>query len=174
MITKLLKKASMTLPNSNSTTVLELADGRSEKLYFSQVKPTEFTVSDSEFTMKSGISIELDIKNVDLVATSEVLWPGEKVYVRGGNASTGKALKGEVSIPLGMNINSNVPGETWLYWDIETPEGTFVNQTPIHMTGMVKGLPPQATEFSSQDVISLYDQLDGKFAGTIYACTQVT
>lgn len=173
MITKLLKKTTMTLPNSNSTTVLELADGRSEKLYFSQVRPTEFTVSDSEFSMKSGINVELDIKNVDLVATSNVLWPGQKVYVRGGSASTGKALKGEVHIPLGKTVSGGVPGETWLYWDIETPEGTFVNQIPIHMTGTVKGLPPQATEFSSQDVISLYDQLEGKFAGTIYACCQV-
>ncbi|MBG9794366.1 hypothetical protein ABD76_18370 [Paenibacillus dendritiformis] len=173
MITKLLKKATLTLPNSNSTTVLELADGRSEKLYFSQVIPTEFTVSDSEFSLKSGVNVELDIKNVDLVATSEVLWPGQKVYVRGGKSSTGKALKGEVKIPLGKTISSGVPGETWLYWDIETPEGTFVNRTPIHMTGTVKGLPPQAAEFTSQDVISLYDQLEGKFAGSIYACSQI-
>lgn len=171
MFKTLLKKATMTLPVSSSTTVMELVDGRTEKLYFKQVKPTEFTVSDSEFTLKSGIKVDLDIQNVNLEATSEVLWPGQKVIVRGGIQANGEAIKGQVTIPIGKTIDSGVQGETWLYWTIETPDGTLKNKKAIHMVGTVKGLPPQDSEFTSSDVIPLFDQ-QGNHKATIYNCCQ--
>ncbi|NBI29833.1 hypothetical protein [Chengkuizengella marina] len=167
----LLKKIKMSLPTSNSSTILELPDGRSEKLEFTQVKATQFTVSDSDFELKSGVNVELDIHNVNLEATSKVLWPGEKVTVKGGLESHGQALKGVVNIPINKTIHDGVRGESWLYWKIETPEGVLMNDKPIHMVGEVKGLPPQDSEFRSEDVITLNNE-KGEFAGTIYNCCQ--
>ncbi|GAA4726525.1 hypothetical protein [Brevibacillus fulvus] len=165
------KKVSMTLENSNSKTVLELLDGRSEELQFTQVAPTQFTVNDSEFSIKSGISVELEIMNVDLEATSQVLWPGQKIRVRGGLQGQGEAMKAVAAIPLGKKIFDGVQGESWLYWHLETPEGTFHNKKPIHMKGTLKSLPPKDATFFSDSVIPLYNDQD-ELVGTIYGCVQ--
>lgn len=161
----------MKLDNSKSKTTLELLDGRSEELNFEQVTPTVFTANETNFSVRSGFTLDLDIKNVDLVAESKVLWPGKKIRVRGGIEAQGHALKASAKIPLDKTIKDGVKGESWLYWDIETPEGTFRNNKPIHMTGMIKSLPPKDTTLVSEEIIPLYDE-KGSEVGHIYGCLQ--
>ncbi|MGA5691415.1 hypothetical protein [Cytobacillus pseudoceanisediminis] len=165
------KKVEMVLENSNSKTYLELLDGRSEELHFTQVTPTKFTVNDSDFSIKSGINVELEIMNVDLEATSNVIWPGQKIRVRGGLHGQGQPMKASATIPLNKKIADGVDSESFLYWVIETPEGNLHNKKPIHMKGVVKGLPPRDTELRSDSVIPMYDQ-EGNLAGQIYGCLQ--
>jgi hypothetical protein len=165
------KQVEMTLESSDSKTFLELLDGRSEELHFKQVRPTQFTVSDSEFSLKSGITVDLKIQNVDLEATSSVLWPGQTVRVRGGIHGQGEAIQASATIPLNKTIADGVQGESWLYWVIETPEGTFKNKKPIHMKGMIKGLPPKDATFHSEGTVPIYDVNDGQ-VGTLYGCLQ--
>jgi hypothetical protein len=165
------KKISMTLPTSNSKTYLELVDGRAEEFHFTQVAPTEFTVSDSEFSIKSGVTVDVVIMNVDLEATSEVLWPGQKVRVRGGLHGQGSPIKASVTIPFNKKIADGVQAESFLYWVVETPEGTLQNQQPIHMKGSIKGLPPKDATFHSESTIALYD-VEGIHVGTLYGCLQ--
>lgn len=166
-----LKKIQMTLPSSNSKTYLELLDGRSEQLHFTQVKPTKFTVNDSEFSLKSGATIDLEIENVDLVADSKVLWPGQQVRVRGGIHGQGQTIKATASIPFGKKMDDGVQAESFLYWVIETPEGNFHNKQPIHMKGRITGLPPKDATFRSEGTISIYDEKDDQ-VGTLYGCLQ--
>jgi hypothetical protein len=165
------QKLELTLPTSNSKTTLELLDGRSEELHFTQVKPTNFTVSDSEFKLKSGITVGVEILNVDLEATSHLLWPGQKVRVRGGVHGQGEPIKASATIPFNKKIADGVQADSFLYWVIETPEGTFHNKQPIHMTGTIKGLPPQDATFTSQSVTAIYD-VEDRQVGTIYGCLQ--
>lgn len=165
------KQVTMTLENSNSKTFLELLDGRSEELQFTQVAPTEFTVNDSEFSLKSGINVELGIKNVDLVATSSVIWPGQTIRVRGGLHGQGAAMKAQATIPFNKKMADGVQGESWLYWVIETPEGEFHNKQAIHMKGTLKGLPPKNATFYSDSVTPLFDSEDNQ-VGTVYGCLQ--
>jgi len=165
------KKIEMTLPSSNSKTYLELADGRCEELHFTQVKPTSFTVSDSEFSLKSGVTVDIEIQNVDLVATSEVLWPGQQVRVRGGLHGQGETIKASATIPFGAKMADGVQAESFLYWVVETPEGELRNKKAIHMKGMIKGLPPKDATFHSEGVVPLYDNAGGQ-AGTLYGCLQ--
>ena len=164
-------KVNMTLPNSNSKTFLELLDGRREELHFTQAEPTPFTVSDAEFSLKSGVTVDVEIMNVKLEATSRELWPGKKVTVRGGVDGQGEAMKANVSIPFNKKIADGVQAETYLYWVIETPEGTLRNKQPIHMKGTIHGLPPQNATFNSESVIPLYDEQD-QHVGTLYGCLQ--
>lgn len=161
----------MTLDNSKSQTKLELLDGRSELLHFSQATPTEFIVNDSNFGIRSGVSVDLDIQNVDLVAKSSVLWPEQEIRVRGGVHAQGKSLKATATIPFNKTMKDGVKGESWLFWSIETPVGTLHNKKPIHMTGTIQGLPPKNATLASTDIIPLYDQ-DDELAGHIYGCLQ--
>lgn len=161
----------MSLPTSNSSTTLELTDGRAEKLEFTQVKPTKFTVSDSEFSLKSGVNIDIEIQGVHLEATSKELWPGQKVIVKGGIEAGEAPMKASAKIPKGKNIKDGVDGESWLYWTVETPDGVMKNQKPIHMEGKLYNLPPTGTVFTSPELVSLYD-LEGNHKGTIYNCAQ--
>ncbi|WP_163854387.1 hypothetical protein [Paenibacillus elgii] len=165
------KKIGMTLENSNSKTYLELLDGRSEELSFKQAAPTHFTVSDSEFSLKTGVTVDLEIMNVDLVATSSVIWPGATIRVRGGLQGQGRTMKASASIPFNKKMADGVQGESWLYWVIETPQGEFHNKKPIHMKGTLKGLPPKDATFYSDSVIPLFDAEDNQ-VGTIYGCLQ--
>ncbi|MVO98860.1 MULTISPECIES: hypothetical protein [Paenibacillus] len=165
------KKVTMTLENSNSKTYLEMLDGRSEELHFAQVAPTQFTVDDSEFSLKSGINVELGILNVDLVATSSVIWPGQTIRVRGGLQGQGAAMKAQATIPFNKKMADGVQGESWLYWVIETPEGELHNKQPIHMKGVLKGLPPKNATFYSDSVTPLFDRENNQ-AGTVYGCLQ--
>ncbi|MEC0246737.1 hypothetical protein ACI48J_21845 [Paenibacillus chitinolyticus] len=166
-----LNEVEMTLPTSNSKTYLELVDGRSEELHFVQAQPTQFTVNDSEFSLKSGVTVDIEIKNVDLVATSAVLWPGQSIHVRGGLHGQGETIKGSAKIPFGKKIADGVEAETFLYWVVETPEGSFHNEQPIHMTGTITGLPPQDATFRSAGVVPLFDE-QGDKVGTLYGCLQ--
>jgi hypothetical protein len=161
----------LSLETSTSRTVFEMLDGRREELVFNQVRPTEFTVSDSNFSLKSGVNIEVEIENVDLVSTSKTLWPGSKVHVRGGINGQGAPIKAQASIPTNKVIVDGVDAESFLYWVIETPEGTFHNKQPIHMKGHITGLPPKDATFSSQDVVPIFDAND-KQVGTLYSCLQ--
>lgn len=165
------KKIEMTLETSNSKTYFELLDGRSEELHFRQVTPTKFAVNDSEFSMKSGITVDLEIMNVELEATSQVLWPGKTVRVRGGIHGQGQPIKATATIPFGKKMKDGVQAESFLYWMIETPEGTFHNKKPIHMKGTVTGLPPKDATFTSEIVIPIYDAEDHQ-VGSIYGCLQ--
>jgi hypothetical protein len=165
------KKVELTLENSNSKTYFELLDGRSEELHFEQVNSTKFTVNDSEFSLKSGITVDLEIMNVDLQATSQVLWPGQTVRVRGGVHGQGQPIKASATIPFGKKMADGVQAESYLYWVIETPEGTFHNKKPIPMKGVVTGLPPKDATFTSETVIPLYDEKDNQ-VGHIYGCLQ--
>ncbi|MEH6989544.1 hypothetical protein [Cytobacillus firmus] len=167
----LTKQKTLTLETSSSSTTLELADGRFEELKFEQLNPTQFTVSDSEFNIKSGINVELEIQNVDLVATSKVLWPGQVIKVRGGVHGQGEPIKAKATIPLNKKITDGVQGESFLYWVIETPEGELTNKQPIHMKGLIKGLPPKDATFTSESVIPLYNDRDDQ-VGTLYGCLQ--
>jgi hypothetical protein len=166
-----LKKLSMTLENSNSKTYLELLDGRSEELHFKQTQPTHFTVNDSEFSLKSGIKVDLEILNVDLAATSSVIWPGQTIRVRGGLQGQGAPMKASATIPLNRKLADGVQGETYLFWVLDTPEGAFHNKKPIHMKGTLKGLPPKDATFYSESVVPLYDEHDNQ-VGQIYGCLQ--
>ncbi|MFD2673336.1 hypothetical protein [Marinicrinis sediminis] len=166
-----LKKLSMTLENSNSKTYLELLDGRAEELHFEQAEPTHFTVSDSEFSLKSGVTVDLEIQNVDLVATSSKLWPGQQIRVRGGLHGQGQTMKASATIPFNKKMAEGVQGESYLYWVMETPEGTFHNKQPIHMKGTLKGLPPKDATFYSESVIPMFDEQDNQ-VGQIYGCLQ--
>lgn len=166
-----LKKVEMTLETSNSKTFFELLDGRSEELHFKQINPTKFIVNDSEFSLKSGVTVDLEILNVELEATSKVLWPGKTVKVRGGIHGQGEPIKASATIPFGKKMSSGVAAESFLYWVIETPEGTFHNKKPIHMTGTVTGLPPKDATFTSETVIPIYDEQDSQ-VGSIYGCLQ--
>lgn len=166
-----LKKLSMTLENSNSKTYLELADGRVEELQFTQAEPTHFTVNDSEFSLKSGVTVDLEIMNVDLVATSKEIWPGQEIRVRGGVHGQGAPMKASATIPFNRTITDGVQGESYLYWVMETPEGTFHNKKPIHMKGTLKGLPPKDATFYSESVVPLFDEQDNQ-VGQIYGCLQ--
>ncbi|GIQ69337.1 hypothetical protein DUZ99_17275 [Xylanibacillus composti] len=166
-----LKKLSMTLENSNSKTYLELADGRVEELQFTQAQPTHFTVNDSEFSLKSGVTVDLEIMNVDLVATSKEIWPGQEIRVRGGVHGQGAPMKASATIPFKKTITDGVQGESYLYWVMETPEGTFHNKKPIHMKGTLKGLPPKDATFYSESVVPLFDEQDNQ-VGQIYGCLQ--
>ncbi|PWW03223.1 hypothetical protein DFQ01_107120 [Paenibacillus cellulosilyticus] len=165
------KKIQMTLPSSNSKTYLELVDGRCEELHFSQVNPTKFTVNDSEFSFKTGATVELEIENVDLVATSQVLWPGQQVRVRGGVHGQGQPIKASATIPLGKKMADGVQADSFLYWVIETPEGTFHNNEPIHMKGRITGLPPKDATFHSEGTIAIFDEKEDR-VGTLYGCLQ--
>ncbi|WP_134682978.1 hypothetical protein [Brevibacillus migulae] len=165
------KKVEMTLESSNSKTFLELADGRTEELHFTQVNETKFFVNDSEFSLKSGVTVDLEIQNVELEAVSNVLWPGQKVRVRGGIDGQGQAIKATATIPFNKTIADGVQAESFLYWVIETPEGTFHNKKPIHMKGTIKGLPPKDATFYSNTVIPIYDTEDHQ-VGTLYGCLQ--
>ncbi len=165
------KKIQMTLPTSNSKTYFELIDGRAEELHFTQVNPTSFTVNDSDFSLKSGVNVELEIENVDLVATSTVLWPGQQVRVRGGIHGQGQPIKASAKIPFGKKMADGVQAESFLYWVIETPEGTFHNQQPIHMKGRIAGLPPKDATFHSEGTIAIYDEKEDQ-VGTLYGCLQ--
>lgn len=165
------KKVTMTLENSNSKTYLELLDGRVEELHFKQVSPTQFTVSDSEFSLKSGITVDLEIMNVELEATSSVLWPGQKIRVRGGINGQGQPIKASATIPFGKQIADGVKGESWLYWVVETPDGKLHNKQPIHMMGTLTSLPPKDATFTSQGTIALYNEED-VHVGTLYGCLQ--
>ncbi|MGN7401938.1 hypothetical protein ACTHO0_18970 [Cytobacillus praedii] len=171
MKTKFTQKLEMTLPTSNSKTYLELLDGRSEELHFTQVTPTKFTVNDSEFSFKSGVNVDIEIFNVELEAKSETLWPGATIKVRGGIHGQGETIKASASIPLNKKIADGVQAESFLYWVIETPEGELHNKKPIHMKGIVKGLPPKDATFHSETVIPLYDSENNQ-VGTIYGCLQ--
>ena len=164
-------KKSLKLETSTSRTILELVDGRREELEFKQERPTEFTVSDSEFSIKSGIDVEVEIQNVDLVATSKVLWPGKEIRVRGGIDGQGETIKARAKIPVNSTINNGVDTESFLYWVIETPEGALHNKKPIYMKGLIKGLPPKDAVFHSQDVVPIYDN-NGNEAGSLYNCLQ--
>ncbi|CAM4474887.1 MULTISPECIES: hypothetical protein [Paenibacillus] len=165
------KQVQMTLPSSNSKTYLELMDGRSEELQFTQVNPTKFTVNDSEFSLKSGVTVDLEIENVELVATSEVLWPGQQVRVRGGVNGQGQPIKASAAVPVGKKMADGVQAESFLYWVIETPEGTFHNNQPIHMKGRITGLPPRNATFHSEGTIAIYDEKEDQ-VGTLYGCLQ--
>lgn len=166
-----LKKVNMTLESSNSKTYFELLDGRAEELHFKQVTATKFTVSDSEFNLKSGVTVDLEIMNVELEATSQVLWPGQTVRVRGGVHGQGQPIKALAKIPFGKKMADGVEAESFLYWMIETPEGTFHNKKAIHMKGTVTGLPPKEATFTSETVIPIYDEQDNQ-VGSIYGCLQ--
>ncbi|WP_127531387.1 hypothetical protein [Paenibacillus kobensis] len=166
-----LKKIQMTLPNSNSKTYLELVDGRSEELHFTQAAATKFTVNDSEFSLKTGATVDIEIENVDLVATSQVLWPGQIVRVRGGVHGQGESIKASATIPLGKKMADGVQAESFLYWVIETPEGTYHNNQPIHMKGRITGLPPKDATFHSEGTIAIYDDKEDQ-VGTLYGCLQ--
>lgn len=168
---QILNKVEMTLPTSNSKTYLEFLDGRAEELHFTQTTPTRFTVNDSEFSLKSGVAIDVEIMNVELEATSKVLWPGQKVLVRGGLQGQGEPIKAKATIPLSKTMAEGVQAESFLYWFIDTPEGTFANKKPIHMKGKITGLPPKDATFTSDSVIPLYDKED-KQVGTLYGCLQ--
>ncbi|MBU8772122.1 hypothetical protein [Cytobacillus oceanisediminis] len=165
------KKVELTLQNSNSKTYLEMLDGRSEELHFTQVAPTKFTVNDSDFSVKSGIDVDLEIMNVELEATSKSIWPGMKIGVKGGIHGQGQPIKASANIPLGKKMADGVQAETLLYWVIDTPEGTLHNKQPIHMKGTVTGLPPQDATFTSETVIPIYNDQDQQ-VGTIYGCLQ--
>lgn len=165
------KSMNMTLENSNSKTYLELLDGRTEELHFQQAAPTQFTVNDSEFSLKSGIKVELEIKNVNLVATSKTIWPGATISVTGGLEGQDETMKASATIPFNRTMADGVQGESFLYWVLETPEGKFHNKKPIHMIGVLKGLPPKDATFYSESVIPLYDEQDNQ-VGTIYGCLQ--
>ncbi len=167
----LTRKVEMTLPSSNSKTFFELLDGRCEELQFSQVNPTQFVVGDSDFSLKSGAKVELEIMNVDLEATSKTLWPGQKVRVRGGLHGQGQTIKAVASIPMGKKMADGVQAESFLYWVIETPEGTFHNKQPIHMKGRITGLPPKDATFYSEGTIPIFNDQDDQ-VGTLYGCLQ--
>ncbi|MGM1050632.1 MAG: hypothetical protein ACQEXX_31625 [Bacillota bacterium] len=165
------KKVEMTLETSNSRTFLELLDGRSEELQFTQVTPTKFTVSDSEFSLKSGVKVDIEIQNVELEATSSIIWPGQKVRVRGGLHGQGETLKASTVIPFNKKIADGVEAESLLYWVVETPEGELHNKKPIRMIGTITGLPPKNADFYSEGVVPLYDT-QGGHVGTLYGCLQ--
>ncbi|WP_214483023.1 hypothetical protein [Bacillus sp. SM2101] len=164
-------KKQLKLETSTSRTVFELLDGQREELEFKQVRPTEFTVTDSDFQLGTGIRVEIEIQNVDLVATSKKLWPGQEVRVRGGVHGQGEPIKAFAKVPANKTITAGVDAESFLYWVIETPDGTFHNEQPIHMKGLIKGLPPKDATFHSQDVVRIFDQ-EGNEAGTLYNCLQ--
>ncbi len=166
-----LKKLAMTLESSDSKTYLELLDGRVEELHFTQAQPTHFTVQDSEFSLKSGITVDLEIMNVDLVATSSKLWPGQVIRVSGGLQGQGQPMKASATIPFNRKMADGVQGESYLYWIMETPEGKFHNKKPIHMKGTLRGLPPKDATFYSESVVPLYDEQDNQ-VGQIYGCLQ--
>ncbi|MCK6259453.1 hypothetical protein LCY76_23050 [Fictibacillus sp. KIGAM418] len=167
---KVLKKK-LSLETSTSRTILELVDGRREELVFNQVRPTEFTVSDSNFNLKSGVNVEIEIENVDLVAASKTLWPNAEIRVRGGLNGQGAPIKAHATIPANKVIVDGVDAESFLYWVIETPEGNFHNKQPIHMKGHITGLPPKDATFNSQDVVPIFDANDQQ-VGTLYSCLQ--
>ncbi|WP_077702797.1 hypothetical protein [Virgibacillus dokdonensis] len=171
MIKSLVRSVEMTLPNSKSSTILELENGKTEELFFTQVEPTKFKVLDADYSRKSGISVDIDIDNVYLKTTSKVLWPGESIIVRGGLRANEEPMRASFNIPKGKKLKDGVPGESWLYWSIETPAGTFKNLVPIHMKGTITSLPPKDTTFTSAVAVDLYD-LEGKQKAKIYNCAQ--
>lgn len=162
----------LTLDVSRSETELRLADGRAERLRFTLDRPTEFTMREPIVKANGDARIELEILQISLSATSQVLWPGETVRVSGGVAANGTPLHATVHIPAGKSLADGVMAEQLLYWRMETPIGVLRNEKPIHMVGVVRQIPPYGSEFSSTEEISLINEA-GEVVGTLWDCLQV-
>ena len=163
--------AIMSLEGSRSATTFELPDGRSERLHFRQVSPTQFAVRPPTVDADGTTHIDLEIMEVELEAVSQELWPGQTIRVLGGFRASGKTLRAAVHIPAGKELADGVPAESWLYWQVETPSGMLHNEQPIHMTGEVTQLPPYGSTFRSADRIPLVDS-EGVQRLVIYNCDQ--
>lgn len=161
----------LSLEGSRSATTMELPDGTSERLYFRQVSPTQFAVREPIMDESGNTRVELEILEVELEATSEKLWPGQTIKVLSGFRASGKMLQAAVTIPAGVEMSAGVPAESWLYWQVETPIGSFHNEQPIHMTGSITQLPPYGSTFTSTERIPLLDD-EGAERLVIFNCDQ--
>ncbi|PEM43181.1 hypothetical protein [Bacillus toyonensis] len=174
-VIKKMSNSVIEVPRAESGIVFQLPDGRSEKFKLHSTGPVEFIFQEPVKQANGDTTIDLEILKFEVEAESKVLWPGEKVRMSGGSKITHEALpiKGRVLIPAGKDLKDGVESIQDVYIQVETPLGTLHNTEAIPMIGVITGIPPKDSVFTSTTQTSLYDgQLQKKME--IYGCQSST
>jgi hypothetical protein len=160
------------LPNARTQFTFRLLDGRSEHFDLEPLVDMEYSVYAPVLDEDGDMTIPLEIMRFENGATSNVLWPGESLIVRGGVRThpEAKPIYGTVHIPTGLGIEDGALNRQTLWSRFWTPIGELTMQYPVNMSGVVRKLnPPLKARLYSDRPIPLFNET-GEHVATIFNC----
>lgn len=163
------------LPNAHTFLILQLADGRRERFDLAPLCDMEYTVFAPVTRSDGHVTIPLEVNRFENSAISQVLWPGERLTVRGGVRTHPHArpIYGTVHLPIGTSLEDGCLNRQTLWSRFWTPEGELTMAFPANMSGVVRTLtPPLNTQLYADRPIPLHNER-GEHVGTIYDCSNI-
>jgi hypothetical protein len=160
------------LPNAMTYFKFVLLDGRSEDFHLAPLVDMEYVVFEPTVNEFGDVTIPLEVMRFENSAESKVLWPGERLTVRGGVRThpEAKHIYGVVQVPVGRELESGVLNRQTLWSRFWTPLGELTMRDPVNMSGVVtRFTPPLKTRLFSDRPIPLFDP-SGDHVATIYNC----
>jgi hypothetical protein len=161
------------LENAYTYLIFELADGRSERFSLAPLVDMEYTIYAPVSHHNGGLVVPLEVKRFENSAVSKVLWPGERLTVKGGVRThpDARPIYGSVHIQPGRDVQSGVLDRQTLWSRFWTPIGELTMGYPVNMSGVVTTLqPPLKARLYADQPIPLFNAEDEHVA-TIYDCT---
>jgi hypothetical protein len=161
------------LQNAYTHIIFELTDGRSERFDLAPLVDMEYRVFEPVPQLDGGLTVPLEILRFENSAISEVLWPGERLTVRGGVRThvAARPIYGMIRLQPDRSLEAGVLASQTLWSRFWTPVGELVMGYPANMTGVVTRLEPplKARQYADRP-IPLFGPEDEHVA-TIYNCT---
>jgi hypothetical protein len=163
------------LPNAHTFLIFQLADGRRERFDLAPLCDMEYTVFEPVTRPDGHVTIPLEVNRFENSAVSQVLWPGERLIVRGGVRThpDARPIYGTVQIPAGAALEDGCLNRQTLWSRFWTPLGELTMAFPANMSGVVTRLTaPLGTQLYADRPIPLHDG-EGEHVGTIYDCSNI-
>src|SRR5262245_543912 len=160
------------LPNAMTYFKFVLPDGRSEDFFCDPLVDMEYTVYEPTVNAHGDVIIPLEVERFENSAVSKVLWPGERLTVKGGVRThpEAKHIYGVVVVPVGRQMEAGVHNRQTLWSRFWTPLGELTMRYPVNMSGVVTRFePPLKTRLFSDRPIPLFAP-DNEHVATIYNC----
>ncbi len=114
---------------------------------------------DPVLTLNGALRLDLEIKSYRAEATSQILFPGQKVALGVGRSFDVNLPPsvGRLEIPLGIDFaaGETVRSHQMIFLAVETPMGTLHNPDAAHMFATVNKVPPIGFSYFQEGLVPM-------------------
>lgn len=142
-------------------------DGPTERIDMVTAEPARLIVHEPTVSATGDVSVHIELGAFELVGTSQVLFPGEKVRLISGSLNDPdlRPSVGLVTIKAGTDLaKDGADSRQFIYLKLVTPKGVMYNELPALMTCRIHAVPPVGETYIQQGIVHFKDPLTNEAA----------